>query len=74
MSNLEKLREAVLNLTYLEMMIFASWFSNTDRTPEQEGDDAFWAYTISDWSRNAEFFEGEDSTALASAGEEHHAE
>jgi hypothetical protein len=60
MTNLQKLREALQDLTYLEMMIFAGWFANTDKPEDQLNDESFWASTINDWAQNAELAEDED--------------
>lgn len=73
MSNLRKLQETLLSLTYSEMMYFASWFANTELNEEDQYYEAFWASTINDWACNAKLHE-DDDTALASTGGEHHAE
>lgn len=60
MTNLQKLREALQDLTYAEMMIFAGWFANTEKPHDQLNDEFFWASTINDWAMNAGLAEDED--------------
>lgn len=61
LTNLQKLREIVLELTYSEMMMLASWFANTDKLDGRElHEESFWAHVINDWANNAEFPEDEE--------------
>lgn len=60
MTNLQKLRDTLLGLTYSEMIEFAKWFAITDKDGKILDDPDFWAYTINDWAENAELEEDED--------------
>lgn len=60
MTNLQKLREVLKDLTYTEMMIFAGWFANTEKTEDRLQDETFWAFTINEWAQNAELAEDEE--------------
>lgn len=58
-TNLQKLREALHWLTYAEMMFFAQWFADADKTEEQINDASFWAFIINEWAESAELAEDE---------------
>ncbi|MGN6147066.1 hypothetical protein [Rhizobium sp.] len=60
LTNLQKLRELIQDLTYTEMMILAQWFADMDKTEEESGEASFWAYVINQWAQNAELPEDEE--------------
>jgi hypothetical protein len=61
MTNLQKLRDLLLDLTYSEMMIFASKFADTEKDDSQPiNDGSFWAFVINDWATHVELPEDEE--------------
>lgn len=61
MTNLQKLRDVLQDLTYSEMMmIVAGWLADIDKSEDQINDAAFWAFVLNDWSENAELAEDEE--------------
>lgn len=54
MTNLNKLQEILLSLTYSDMMVFAACFAFADKDDNAPiNDPQFWAYIINDWAQNA---------------------
>ncbi len=59
-TSLQKLRDIIQDLTYIEMMILAQWFADTEKTEEESNDASFWACIIHQWTQNAELAEDEE--------------
>lgn len=61
MTNLQKLRELLQDLTYSEMMTLADWFANIDKEDGRPINDAsFWAFHFNDWAENVELAEDDE--------------
>lgn len=61
MTNLQKLRDLLLDLTYSDMMALAVWFANIDKDGDQPiNDPSFWAHHFNDWAENVELAEDEE--------------